>query len=56
MEKEESFWLPLVKKISIDEMLIIIKKDLKSLNIEHDVFTSEFDLLNDGFVEKIFNS
>ena len=55
LEKEESFWLPLVKKISIDEMLIIIKKDLKSLNIEHDVFTSEFDLLNDGFVEKIFN-
>ena len=36
-------------------MLKIIKKDLKSLNIEHDVFTSEFDLLNNGFVEKIFN-
>ena len=54
LDKEESFWLPLVKKISIDEMLNIIKKDLKFLNIEHDVFTSEFDLLNDGFVEKIF--
>ena len=55
LDKEEVYWLPLVKKISIYEMLKIIKKDLKSLNIEHDVFTSEFDLLNNGFVEKIFN-
>ena len=55
LDKEEVYWLPLVKKISIHEMLKIIKKDLKSLNIEHDVFTSEFDLLNNGFVEKIFN-
>lgn len=55
LDKEEGYWLPLVKKISIYEMLKIIKKDLKSLNIEHDVFTSEFDLLNNGFVEKIFN-
>ena len=55
LDKEEGYWLPLVKKISIYEMLKIIKKDLKSLNIEHDVFTSEFDLLNNGFVEKLFN-
>ena len=55
LDKEEGYWLPLVKKISIYEMIKIIKKDLKSLNIEHDVFTSEFDLLNNGFVEKIFN-
>ena len=55
LDKEEGYWLPLVKKISIYEMLKIIKKDLKSLNIEHDIFTSEFDLLNNGFVEKIFN-
>jgi arginyl-tRNA synthetase len=55
LDKEEGYWLPLVKKISIYEMLKTIKKDLKSLNIEHDVFTSEFDLLNNGFVEKIFN-
>jgi arginyl-tRNA synthetase len=55
LDKEEGYWLPLVKKISIYEMLKIIKRDLKSLNIEHDVFTSEFDLLNNGFVEKIFN-
>ena len=55
LDKEEVYWLPLVKEISIYEMLKTIKKDLKSLNIEHDVFTSEFDLLNNGFVEKIFN-
>ena len=55
LDKEEGYWLPLVRKISIYEMLKTIKKDLKSLNIEHDVFTSEFDLLNNGFVEKIFN-
>ena len=55
LDKEEGYWLPLVKKISIYEMIKIIKKDLQSLNIEHDVFTSEFDLLNNGFVEKIFN-
>ena len=55
LDKEEGYWLPLVRKISIYEMLKTIKKDLKYLNIEHDVFTSEFDLLNNGFVEKIFN-
>ena len=36
-------------------MLNIIKKDLSLLQINHDVFTSENKLLNDGFVEEVFN-
>ena len=36
-------------------MLNIIKEDLSLLQINHDVFTSENKLLNDGFVEEVFN-
>lgn len=55
LNKKEEFWLPLIKKISTDSMLELIKNDLKLLNIEHDVFTSEDELLNSGFVDEVFN-
>ena len=52
-EKED--WLPIVKEFSIKSMLSVIRKDLNSLGINHDVFTSENKLLNDGHVQEVFN-
>jgi arginyl-tRNA synthetase len=52
-EKED--WLPIVKEFSIKSMLSVIRKDLSSLGINHDVFTSENKLLNDGHVLEVFN-
>lgn len=42
-----------VKKIVIEEMLDIIKADLKELNIEHDLFFSETSLHESGKIAKI---
>jgi len=53
LEKED--WLPIVKEFSVKSMLSVIKDDLNLLGINHDVFTSENKLLNDGYVEEVFN-
>ena len=52
---EKKDWLPIVKEFSIKSMLSIIRDDLNSLGINHDVFTSENKLLNDGYVQEVFD-
>ena len=44
----EENWLPIVKRASIDAMLARIRDDLKTLDIEHDVFFSEASLTANG--------
>lgn len=51
LHQTEDKYLPILKKIAIDEMLKMIKLDLKQLGIEHDVFSSEQSLYDDGKVE-----
>ena len=51
---KKEYWLPIVKDFSINSMLNLIKNDLNLLGINHDIFTSENKLLNDGLVEKVF--
>ncbi|QIB35624.1 arginine--tRNA ligase [Ancylobacter pratisalsi] len=41
LEKDEAEWLPLVRNIAIDSMMVMIRNDLAALNIHHDVFFSE---------------
>ncbi|GLK83583.1 arginine--tRNA ligase [Ancylobacter defluvii] len=41
LDKSEEDWLPLVRKIAIDEMMEMIRSDLAALNIRHGVFFSE---------------
>ena len=53
VEKED--WLPIVKEFSVKSMLGVIRDDLNLLGINHDVFTSENKLLNDGYVQEVFN-
>jgi arginyl-tRNA synthetase len=43
---EEVEWLPIVRKESIDAMMDLIREDLSSLNVHHDVFFSEASLQN----------
>lgn len=50
LEESEEEYLPILKKIAIEEMLQMIKADLKQLGIEHDVFSSEQSLYDDGKV------
>ncbi len=46
--KPEAVWLPVVRAAAIDGMLGMIRDDLKSLGIRHDVFFSERSLTDGG--------
>ena len=41
LDESENEWIEIFKNISIDCMMNLIKEDLLSINISHDVFTSE---------------
>ena len=43
--------LSIVRKVTLDEMMILIKNDLKDLGIEHDVFFSEQSLHDSGSID-----
>lgn len=51
LHQTEDEYLPILKKIAIDEMLQMIKADLRQLGIEHDVFSSEQSIYDDGKVD-----
>ncbi|MCX5515139.1 arginine--tRNA ligase [Kaistia algarum] len=42
--KDEAEWLPIVRQIAIDAMMVMIRDDLALLNVRHDVFFSERSL------------
>ena len=50
--QSESEWLPVVRSFSIDAMLALIRADLAQLGVEHDQFSSERALVEDGAVER----
>jgi len=52
-EIKEEDWIDIFKKISIESMMILIKKDLSSINIYHDIFTSEEFIKSKGLIDKI---
>ena len=54
LDKDEIIWLDFFKKESISAVMDIIKNDLKSLEIKHDVFISENFLLEKGHVERTY--
>lgn len=51
-KKDESDWLEFFKEFAIDDMMDMIKIDLKALGIYHNVFSSEKKLVLDGAVER----
>ncbi len=50
--EEEDDWLPEVCQYTVDAMMQGIKDDLALIGVEHDVFTSEQTLQEDGMVEQ----
>ena len=55
LEKLEfSEFFPKIRDIVINEILILIKKDLSNLGVKMDIFTSENSIINDGYLEKVF--
>lgn len=52
LAKTEEEWVAIVKPLAIEAMLNLVKSDLKSLGVEHDVFTSEKSLHDAGMINK----
>ena len=48
----EAEWLPLVRDAAIAAMMDLIRDDLESIGVRHDVFTSERDLVSRGRVDE----
>lgn len=44
VDASESEWLPLFRKVAVDDMMTMIRDDLALLGIRHDVFASEAEL------------
>ncbi|MDP3257122.1 MAG: arginine--tRNA ligase [Bosea sp. (in: a-proteobacteria)] len=53
LAKPEAEWLPLVRSAAIDGMMAMIRDDLASLGVVHEVFFSERSLQNDGGVDVV---
>ncbi len=47
-DKPETEWLPVVRDITIDAMMAMIRADLEALGIQHEVFFSERSLMADN--------
>ncbi len=55
VDKPEIEWLPYFKNVSVKTMMNLIKKDLSSINVHHDIFTSEEEIHKKGYIKKIIN-
>jgi arginyl-tRNA synthetase len=51
LQAQEEDWLAPVRAFAIDAMMDMIRDDLRTVGIEHDVFTSERALVMDGAVD-----
>lgn len=49
----EDEWLPTIRQFAIDAMMELIKDDLSSLGVNHDVFISERALVEGGEVDEV---
>ncbi len=52
LAQSEEEWLEPVMSFAIEQMMILIKKDLRSLGVEHHVFSSERAMMTSGKVEE----
>jgi arginyl-tRNA synthetase len=51
----EEEYLPFFQTYAVDAMMDMIRSDLDLIDIHHDVFTSENDIVDDGAVERVMN-
>ncbi|MDE3060977.1 MAG: arginine--tRNA ligase, partial [Pseudomonadota bacterium] len=52
LDKPREEWLPLVRGLTLEAMMALIKTDLAAIGIHHSVFTSERKLAESGEVEQ----
>lgn len=50
MEKDE--WLPIIGEFVLDSIMVLIRNDLLKIGIEHDIFTSEKELIEKGKIDE----
>jgi arginyl-tRNA synthetase len=55
-DKPESEWLAPIRAFAIDAMMALVREDLKALGIEQEVFSSERRLVENGAVQKAFDT
>ncbi len=51
LDMPEEDWLPVMREFALEAMMVMIREDLLQLGIEHDVFTSEKQILKTGGVQ-----
>lgn len=51
VESAESEWLPEVRRFAIDALMDLVRENLASLGVKHDVFSSERALVDNGGVK-----
>lgn len=55
LDADEAEWLPMFRQFAIDAMMDLIRQDLATIGVQHDVITSERKLVEDGLVQKAFD-
>jgi len=50
--RPEQEWLPPVRKFAVEQMMALIRADLTALNVRHDLFVSERELVEKGAVDE----
>lgn len=51
----EEQWLEPVRTFAVDKMIVSIKHDLSLIGINHDVFTNEREIVENGTLDEVFN-
>ena len=56
LDEPEHKWLPKIREFSIDAMMDLIRDDLSTLDVRHDIFTSERSLVEMGKVDDVLEN
>lgn len=54
IDKPEQDYLPVMRDFAVQYLIAMIREDLKLIGIQHDVFTNERELIENGTLEKAF--
>jgi arginyl-tRNA synthetase len=55
LDQPEEAWLPIFRPFAVDAMMALIREDLKTIGINYDVFTSEHEVIQKGYLDKALN-
>ena len=55
LDKNEETWLAPIREFAVGQLIALIREDLALIGIQHDVFTNERDIVENGTLETAFN-